>query len=111
VQNSGIKKTEKERFPDFEIVIEENNRQLVEEILPLYKNMVEHFGNNMSLATTVTRKYFGTLVEFVEIWDRWLNKTIPKEAIKWLGHSEDKLKPFYKDLANHMESLSSELDK
>ena len=106
-----IKQIEKERFPDFEKVIDENNRQFVEEIHPMYRKMVKHFADNMSLAESATRRYFGALVEFVEIWDRWLDKTIPKEAIKLLGHSEDKLKPFYQDLADHMESLSSKLKK
>ena len=106
-----IGRTEKERFPDFEKVIDENNRQFVEEIHPMYRKMVKHFADNMSLSETSTRQHFGALVEFVEIWDRWLNKTIPKEAIQLLGHSEDKLKPFYQDLSDHIESLSKELNK
>lgn len=106
-----IERTQKERFPDFEKVIEEGNRQFVEEIHPMYRKMVKHFADNMSLSESSTLQHFGALVEFVEIWDRWLNETIPKEVIPLLGHSEDNLKPFYQDLSDHMKSLSEELNK
>ena len=101
---------EEQRFPDFEKVIEENNRQLVEEIMPLYGQMVEHFAANMGLAKKSTLQYFGALVEFVEIWNRWLRDTLPPEALDFLGHSEDKLKPFYDDLYMNVESLRCELE-
>ena len=73
--------------------------------------MVKHFADNMSLADPSTRDHFGALVEFVEIWNRWLDKTLPKETLEFLGHSEEKLKPFYKDLADKMVSISDELKK
>lgn len=106
-----IERTQAERFPDFQKVIDENNRQLIEDILPMYRKMVKHFADNMSLSESSTRQHFGALVEFVEIWDRWLNKTIPGEAIPLLGHSEDNLKPFYQDLGDHMNSLGQGLNK
>lgn len=105
----SAEKIEKERFPDFEKVLEHNNRQLVEELLPLYRKMVDLFADNMWLAEPPTREHFGALVEFVEIWDRWLGGTLPKETVPLLGHSEENLQPFYKDLATQLNRLSNEL--
>ena len=33
----------------------------------------------MGLVEPGTRAHFGALVEFIDIWDRWLAKTIPAE--------------------------------
>ena len=59
-----IDKIEKlmERWPDFEKVVAENNRQFIEEIMPLYRQMVEHFSAHLGLAEAPTRKHFGALV-------------------------------------------------
>ena len=103
------KQVHEERWPDFEKVVEENNRRFIEEVMPLYKEMVDHFAANMGLAEPSTRDHFGALVEFVEIWERWLDETIPGEAVKLLGHSEDNLKSLYENLASELECKSQEL--
>lgn len=104
-------KLEEEHFPVYERAVEEGNRELIEKIIPLYREMIKHFEANVGLAKPTTLNYFGALVEFVEIWDQWLNKTIPKDALKFLGHSEDNLKPFYQDLSMHLNSLNCELNR
>ncbi len=101
----------REHSPDFEKIIEENNRQLVEEIVPIYRQMVDHFSSHMWLADPSTRAYFGDLVFFVEIWDRWLKGTLPQPVVEKLGHSEEKLRPFYSDLAAKLEALRRKLDE
>lgn len=104
-------KIENERFPDFEKVIEKNDRQFIEEIMPLYREMIKYFSAKMGLAQPSTRMHFGVLVEFVEIWDRWLDKTLPQESLEFIGHSEDNLMPFYQDLSMQLDSLSQNLKK
>ncbi|MGO9455145.1 MAG: hypothetical protein ACLQDV_29480 [Candidatus Binataceae bacterium] len=54
----------------FEKIIEYNNRQLQEELLSLYGQMVELFTTKMHFAEPSTRRHFGKLIEFVEMWDR-----------------------------------------
>lgn len=97
------------RFPDWEQIIGEDNRQLVEELLPTYRQMVDLFATHMGLAEPSTRAHFGALVEFVEVWDRWIKKTIPPEVVEQLGHSEDNLSPFYQDLYDQLDRLSKAL--
>jgi hypothetical protein len=55
--------------------------------------------------TAETRPYFGELLKFVDIWDRWLAKSIPVEVVQSLGHTEASLQPFY----DHLESKHDEL--
>ena len=95
----------------YEKVIEENNRQLKEELLPLYRQMIDHFTKNLAHAEPSTRNYYVELVRFVDIWDRWLKGTIPREVLVKLEHTEDGLQPFYQDLQNHHDRLFEHLKK
>lgn len=97
--------------PQFAKVVDAQNKSLTEGILPLYRDMVKHFQANMGLAEPSTREYFGALVEFIEIWDRWLDGTLPKEVAAELDHSEDALQPFYGDLAAQLDRLQRELER
>jgi hypothetical protein len=63
----------------------------------------------MWLTEPSTRRHFQTLVEYVEIWNRHSAGAIPKEAIPFLDHREDKVKSLYEDVANHFESLTGKL--
>ncbi len=98
-----------DRMPDFKKIIEEDNRELAEEIIPRYHEMVDMFRERMALAESSTVEQFGALVEFVDLWDRWLDCTIPGEVIVELEHGEDKLAPLYEDLVHHFDRLKAEL--
>ena len=98
-----------DRFPDFEKIIHEDNRQLVDELMPCYRDMVNLFRDKMGLAEPSTLEHFGALVEFVEIWDRWLDETIPAEVPGALEHGEEKLYPLYDDLSRQFRRLQKEL--
>jgi hypothetical protein len=73
--------------------------------------MVDLFSEKMGLAEKSTRQYFAAIVEFVDIWERWLADTIPAEVAMELKHSEEPLHPFYKDLAENLERLQRELGR
>jgi hypothetical protein len=94
-----VKKTREERFPLFEEIIADNNRQLAEEIMPTYHRMLELFTSKMHFAELSTINHYAVLLEFVDIWDRWLDKSLPHEVVKGLNHSEQKLYPLYEDVA------------
>jgi hypothetical protein len=94
-----LMKTTEERFPVFEKIIIDDNRQFAEEIMPAYHKMVELFRSKMHIAELSTIEHFASLLEFVEIWDRWLDKSIPHEVGAKLNHSEQKLYPFYMNVA------------
>ena len=71
--------------------------------------MVNLFRDRMGLAEPSTLEHFGALVEFVEIWDRWLDETIPPEVVGNLEHGEEKLYPLYEDVADQFKRLQKEI--
>lgn len=98
------------RGPEFTKLIEYDNKQLQEELLPAYRQMAKLFRENYWLADPDTRSYYQQLIEFVELWDRWIAKSIPGEVIERLGHSEDKLKAFYEHLQQKHDSLRKKIE-
>jgi len=94
----GIRKTRNERFATFERIISDNNRQFEEELVPSYRKMVELFTAKIHYAEPSTIKHFPALLEFVEIWNRWLDESLPHEVVEKLDHCEKSLHPFYVDV-------------
>jgi hypothetical protein len=99
------------RVPDFAKMMDENNRQVSEEIIPLYRQMVEHFSTHIYLAEDSTRQHFDTLVEVAETLDRLARKTLPLEVAATLSQDPEKLKPFYQDLETQLAQLRRQLDR
>jgi hypothetical protein len=93
----------------FAPVIDYNNRQLADVLLPLYRRMVKHFAENIGYAEPSTLKHFPALVEFVEVWERWLDKSLPAEAAAKLQHDETKLFPLYREIAVQLDRLQAEV--
>ena len=99
------------RGPEFEKLIEYDNKQLQEELLPAYRQMVKLFRENLWLADVDTREHYQRLIEFVDLWDRWIAKSIPGEVIERLDHSEENLKPFYDHLQQRHDALRSKIEQ
>ncbi len=99
-----------ERWPAFEKSIKYRESQQGE-LASLYEKMLEHFSANMWLAEPSTRSQYKALSDFVEIKRRLTAKSIPRECFNELGHSEESLKPLYKDLEDQFKKLTSELRK
>ncbi len=95
--------------PEFKKQVEYNNQQLTEKLLPAYRKMVEVFRDNLWLADEETKVYYGELVEFIEIWNRSLAKSLPREVLQRIGHSEEKLFPFYEHLQDKHDELRGKL--
>ena len=95
--------------PVFMEIIKYNNRQFAEEIMPVYHDMVQRFVDKMHFSDVSTIGYLQELIDFVEIWDRWLLESLPSEVLERLEHSEDKLFPFYRDVALHFAVLQAEV--
>jgi hypothetical protein len=106
-----LKRVEDARGPQFDKVFNYSEEQFTTEIIPLYQKMLEFFTQHMWLAEPSTIDHFSALVEFIEIWNRYLAKTIPHEVVETIGHSEKSLYPFYEDLEAHTKRLRKELRK
>lgn len=103
----ALQEMAEERRDEFAKIIDYDNRKLREDLLPAYRQMIEVFRKNIWLADPDTRTYFGGLLEFVDIWDRWLERSLPPEVLEQLKHSEATLHPFYEHLQLRHDELRS----
>lgn len=100
-----------ENAPAFDKLQEYNEAQLREELVPLYCKMLAHFSSHMWLAERSTQRNYDVLCEFVEIWKRAIDKSLPAAVVRKIEHEEKKLYPFYNDLQDHFDRLVEELKK
>lgn len=79
----GVERTiqvEKERWPEYERIFEYEGKQLRDETLPAYREMVSLFISKMHLAESSTRNHLAELINFVEVWDRWTDGFSPQRS-------------------------------
>jgi hypothetical protein len=93
----------------FDEIIRYDNDKFRNDMLPEYRHMIEIFKENYFLAEETTRKHFQALIDFVDLWDRWLTKALPSPVLERLGHREDTLNPFYEELQNKLGELRKKL--
>jgi hypothetical protein len=86
-----------------------SNKQLREELIPAYRKMAALFAERMYLAEASTRKHYAAPLEFVEIWNRHLAQSIPREVSEGLEHDEKKLYPLYKDVEDNFTRIQKKL--
>jgi hypothetical protein len=109
ISEERLKRLSEERFPEFANLVNYDNRKLQDELLPAYRQMAKLFCENFWLADADTRDYYPHLIEFIEIWDRVLDKSIPGEVLDKLKHSEEKLMPFYRHLQERHDELRGKI--
>jgi hypothetical protein len=106
---AGVEQASDEHLPGILQTIADENQTFREILMPLYRDMVRIFRENMWLAEPETRDHFPALVEFVDIWDKILSDRIPRSVAPAIGHTEENLKPFYANLAATHDRLRVEL--
>jgi hypothetical protein len=99
------------REGEFDKLSEYEDNQLRNEIIPLYRKMVDVWVANMGQAEESTQKHFAALVDFVEIWNRYLNNSLPQAVVRELTHQESSLYPLYDDIEKQVMRLKQELLK
>jgi len=107
----NLERLQKEKGPQFDAIINYNNEQFAKDILPAYRQMLAVFRDNLWLADPETRPHFDNLLEFVDLWERWVARSIPHEVIKYLGHTEETLHPFYDHLEKKLDELRLRLSE
>lgn len=98
-----------ERGPEFKRIIDYDNNKLHEDLLPAYRKMVELFRECYWLAEPETRAFYGDLLEFAEVWNRWIDKALPVEVLKRLEHGEDNLISFYEHIEQTHNAIRQKL--
>ncbi len=107
----NLRRLSTEKGPELERLFDYDNQQLAHDLVPSYHKMLTAFRDNLWLAEPETRSYLGKLIEFVELWERWLAKAVPAEVVQRLGHSEESLHPFYEHLEKKHDELRGRLSR
>jgi hypothetical protein len=105
----GLQRLMDARGDDFVKYIDYNNRRLREHVLPAYRQMIALFRERRWLAQASTVEHLPALLEFVDIWDRSLSKTITRETLAALNHTEKSLDGLWEDLEKTHEELRLKL--
>jgi hypothetical protein len=106
-----VQETRQELSPQFERIIEYDNQQLSNELIPLYAKMLDLFTKEMHLAEPSTRTHYAALVEYVELWERYLRESLPQTVAEQVPADENTLMSLYDDLEKHFERLQAKLKK
>ncbi|MCH7974245.1 MAG: hypothetical protein IH949_10220 [Bacteroidetes bacterium] len=108
IAKSNLNKNEQdEEFKLFQKLIENNNRIFNEELLPLYNKMHKIFTDNYWLAEESTKDYYKDLSRYVDVWERYQNKSIPRQVLIKLKGDESLLISFKTDIKNNLEKLKN----
>ncbi|MGA9164654.1 MAG: hypothetical protein WBZ31_09335 [Thiobacillus sp.] len=99
-----------ELYAPYGKIIDYDNNQLREELMPLYRKMLDAFTDKYWLADEDTRAYYQSFLEFVEVWERFLAKALPGDVIRKLGHSEENVVPFYEHVERRLSALQEEIN-
>jgi hypothetical protein len=78
-------------------------------LMPRYREMIDVFRQKMWLAEPETREFFKKLIEYVDVWDKILDRKLPHAIAAAVGHTEINLHPFYKHLEEVHDRLRSEI--
>jgi len=99
-----------ELYAPYGKIIEYDNNQLREELMPLYRKILDLFTEKYWLADEDTRGYYQEFLEFVEIWERYLAEALPGDVIRKLGHTEENVLPFYEHVERKLSALQEEIN-
>ena len=100
-----------DRKPEIMKEIEYNSQQLQDGLLPAYREMLRLYREKSWLAESGATEHFTAMVEFIDIWDRFLAKAIPRDVLQKLDHREETLEPLYQHVETTHELLRSKLAK
>ena len=72
-------------------------------------DLVRENYNAFAKALPDTRVYYAAVLEYVEIWERWMAESLPVEVWRKLNHTEDNLAGFYRHISESHDRLRSKL--
>jgi len=104
--------------PEWEKLVEDESRTFREELLPLYREMLDCFTKHMWLAESTTRDQYSILVECLDLWER-IFAGLPQDMAQRfnlgitraeaLEKGGERLEPLLNDLRIRFDGLQREL--
>ena len=95
---------EQAHIGDARKLLEFNDQQFRSIMLPQYERMLMVFQEKYWLAAETTRARYPDLLQYVELWKRFLAGTIPGEVLTTFDVREDQLRPLYENLEAEFEA-------
>jgi hypothetical protein len=77
----------------------------------MYKKILDIIRNKGHLSDIDTIERSKYLVEYIEIWERYFSRTIDGSVAEYIGHTEERLKPFYEAVNSEFIYLRNQLSK
>lgn len=90
--------TREERAKALNGMVEFDNEQMKSILLPMYRQMLDIFRQKYWLAEPEVQEHYAALAEYVELWQRNFDKTIPGDVLVAMRVEERKLDPLYHSL-------------
>jgi hypothetical protein len=89
IESPELKQEIEARHKDqFDSIVTYSNKQVVDDLLPSYRRMLDLFREKLWLVERATRIHYPTLAEFVEVWNRRVAGSLPASVAEGMGHGE-----------------------
>ena len=93
----------------FAKIVEYENAQVDDELLPAYRAILEVFTSKYSFALPSTREYYEGYYAFVNHWERVKREALPTEVRQHLPHEAELLHAFFEHVENTLQKLQNGL--
>ena len=98
-----------EQFKPYKKLFEYDNEQFTKALFPLYQKMLELFTEKYWLADEDTRNHYPAFLHYVEIWERFLSESVPRDALERVDHGADRVEAFFRHVEQKVSELQGEL--
>jgi hypothetical protein len=105
----GVEGASDKHVPAIVANVDDEHKTFRHVLMPSYREMISTFRNKMWLTEPQTRDFFPSLIEFVDVWDKIIDRRLPHAVAATIGHTEENLKPFYEHLEQVHDRLRSEI--
>jgi hypothetical protein len=106
---SGVEDTSDQYVPAIVANVDDEHRTFRNVLMPRYREMISTFRERMWLAEPETREFLPALIEFVDVWDKIIDRSLPHAVASTIGHTEKNLIPFYEHLHKLHDKLRAEV--
>jgi hypothetical protein len=98
-------------FQPFKKLIEYDNRQQINEVIPLYREILDIFTNNYFLASNKSQVYYRDYLKFIEIWNRNLTEPFPDEVYEVIVENWPRIDLFFAHIKKEIAILTKAVSK
>ncbi len=111
VGREELRRLHADELPGYDAVANMPHQGFVDMLLPTYQAIRDLYREKLWLAEPDTRAHFPPLLEFVSLWEWYLDQKPPGRIMLGLKHSSKKLEPVFDHLHQEHERLRKDLSR